>query len=87
MVVGDSGELMGLRFVYEALMYDNRCRNNKLGISLKFLDNIDPTSFYWAGDHLNMEETLFIIISKNFTNENTILNANTCKAALLDYYC
>ena len=35
---------------------------------------------------INVEETLFVIVSKTFTTAETILNANTCRKYILDNY-
>ena len=55
-------------------------------MTLKFLANVDPVDFARAVDGLNVEETLFVIISKTFTTAETMLNARTCRKHILDHY-
>ena len=55
-------------------------------MKLKFLANVDPTDFYRATDGLDVEETLFVIVSKTFTTAETMLNARTCRKFILDHY-
>lgn len=71
--IGIGGSDLGPNMVVEALKY----YKNKL--NLHFISNID-------GDHvsevlklLNPETTLFVIVSKSFTTQETISNANTIK--------
>jgi len=42
---------------------------------LKFLANVDPIDFERAVDGVDVETTLFIIVSKTFTTAETMLNA------------
>lgn len=77
---------MGPEFVFEALRHDATCKASSAGMNLKFLANVDPTDFYRATDGLDVEETLFLIVSKTFTTAETMLNARTCKQHILDYY-
>jgi glucose-6-phosphate isomerase len=44
-------------------------------MTLKFLANVDPIDFARAMQGVNVEETLFIIVSKTFTTAETMLNA------------
>jgi len=37
-------------------------------------------------DGVNIEETLFIVISKTLTTAETMLNARSAKSTLLEYY-
>jgi glucose-6-phosphate isomerase len=55
-------------------------------MTLKFLANVDPIDFYRATEGLDVEETLFMIVSKTFTTAETMLNARTCRKHILDYY-
>ena len=55
-------------------------------MTLKFLANVDPIDFHRAMDGLDVEETLFIIVSKTFSTAETMLNARTCKKHILDYF-
>ena len=71
--IGIGGSYLGPEFVYEAL----RGSSNSIasGIKLKFLANVDPIDFERAIDGINVESTLFIIVSKTFTTAETMLNA------------
>lgn len=53
---------------------------------MKFLANVDPIDFARATDGLNVEETLFVIVSKTFTTAETMLNARTCRNHILNHY-
>ena len=55
-------------------------------MNLRFLANVDPIDFFRATDGFDVEETLFVIISKTFTTAETMLNARTCRKHILDYY-
>ena len=55
-------------------------------MTLKFLANVDPIDFFRATDGLDVEETLFVIVSKTFTTAETMLNARTCRKHILDHY-
>ena len=35
---------------------------------------------------VDVEETLFVIVSKTFTTAETMLNARTCRAHIIDSY-
>jgi glucose-6-phosphate isomerase len=84
--IGIGGSYLGPEFVYEALRYDANCRYAAAGMKLRFLANVDPIDFSRAVDGINVEETLFVIVSKTFTTAETILNANTCRQYLMDTY-
>lgn len=84
--IGIGGSFLGPEFVYEALRYDATCKAASEGMNLKFLANVDPTDFYRATDGLDVEESLFMIVSKTFTTAETMLNARTCKNHILEYY-
>jgi len=79
--IGIGGSFLGPEFVYEALRFDSKCREASFarGMKLRFLANVDPTDFYRATEGLNIEETLFVIVSKTFTTAETMLNARTCR--------
>ena len=55
-------------------------------MNLKFLANVDPIDFFRATEGLDMESTLFMIVSKTFTTAETMLNARTCKNHILEYF-
>lgn len=85
-VVGIGGSYLGPEFVYEALRYDAECKKAGDGFNLRFLANVDPIDFARATEGLDLEETLFIVNSKTFTTAETMLNARTCRQAIIDYY-
>jgi glucose-6-phosphate isomerase len=84
--IGIGGSFLGPEFVYEALRYDETCKAASAGMNLKFLANVDPTDFFRATDGLDVEETLFMIVSKTFTTAETMLNARTCRKHIIDHY-
>ena len=86
--IGIGGSFLGPEFVYEALRFDSKCRaaSASKGMNLKFLANVDPIDFYRATEGLDIEETLFMIVSKTFTTAETMLNARTCRNRIIDYY-
>jgi len=84
--IGIGGSFLGPEFVYEALRYDATCRAASKGMNLKFLANVDPIDFFRATDGLDVEETLFMIVSKTFTTAETMLNSRTCRKHILDHY-
>ena len=55
-------------------------------MQLRFLANVDPIDFARAESGLDIEQTLFVIVSKTFTTAETMLNARTCRSAIVDYY-
>ena len=86
--IGIGGSFLGPEFVFEALRHDPVCKaaSAEKGMQLKFLANVDPIDFFRATDGLDVEETLFVIVSKTFTTAETMLNARTCRKHILDYY-
>jgi glucose-6-phosphate isomerase len=84
--IGIGGSFLGPEFVYEALRFDATCREASKGMTIKFLANVDPIDFSRATDGLNVEETLFVIVSKTFTTAETMLNARTCRNHILNHY-
>jgi len=50
------------------------------------LANVDPTDYFRANQDLDIESTLFLIVSKSFTTAETMLNARTAKNFLLDHF-
>ena len=55
-------------------------------MKLRFLANVDPIDFARALDGVDIEESLFVIVSKTFTTAETMLNARTCRAHIIDSY-
>ena len=84
--IGIGGSYLGPEFVYEALRYSDSGRKGCEGMKLKFLANVDPIDFERAVDGINVEETLFIVVSKTFTTAETMLNARTARQFILSHY-
>lgn len=84
--IGIGGSFLGPEFVYEALRFDSTCRTDSQGMRLRFLANVDPNDFFRATDGLDVESTLFVIVSKTFTTAETMLNARTCRKHIIDHF-
>ena len=54
------------------------------GLNAHFVSNIDSTHLAETVKHLDPETTLFIVASKTFTTQETITNAKSARAWLLD---
>jgi glucose-6-phosphate isomerase len=76
--IGIGGSDLGPVMAYEALRHyaDN-------SLTLRFVSNIDGTDFSEATRDLDPAETLFIISSKTFTTLETMTNARTARAWLV----
>eukprot|EP00755_Sulcionema_specki_P019189 Sspe_Gene.68807::Locus_40567_Transcript_1_1_Confidence_1.000_Length_2038::g.68807::m.68807/K01810/GPI, pgi; glucose-6-phosphate isomerase len=55
-------------------------------LKMHFVSNIDGTHLQETLKEVDLETTLFIVASKTFTTLETITNAKTAKATLLQYY-
>ncbi len=53
-------------------------------IDCRFVSNVDGTHLYQALDGTDPETTLFIVASKTFTTQETLANAHSARAWLLD---
>lgn len=53
-------------------------------LSCAFVSNVDPTDIKMALEKSDPERTLFIVVSKTFTTEETMINAGTAKAWMID---
>ncbi|XP_052816806.1 glucose-6-phosphate isomerase-like [Mya arenaria] len=76
--IGIGGSDLGPVMVTEAL------QPYQCGPNVHFVSNIDGTHMAKTLLNLNPETTLFIIASKTFTTQETITNANSAKAWLLE---
>ena len=77
--VGIGGSDLGPVMAYKALLpYSDR------NLTVRFVSNVDGTHFAESTIDLDPEETLFIICSKTFTTQETLTNALSAKAWLLD---
>ncbi|RIY33747.1 glucose-6-phosphate isomerase [Psittacicella hinzii] len=77
--IGIGGSDLGPLMVTEALKPYNQ------GLKLHFVSNVDGTHIVETLKQCNPETTLFIIASKTFTTQETMCNANTAKAWLLEH--
>ncbi|XP_053401510.1 glucose-6-phosphate isomerase-like [Mercenaria mercenaria] len=77
--IGIGGSDLGPLMVTEAL------QPFQCGPNVYFVSNIDGTHMAKTLKLLDPETTLFIIASKTFTTQETITNANSAKAWLLDH--
>ncbi|MBB2943596.1 glucose-6-phosphate isomerase [Actinoplanes lutulentus] len=76
--IGIGGSDLGPVMAYEALKeYSQR------DISARFVSNIDPTDLYEKTVDLDPASTLFIIVSKTFTTQETLTNAREARKWLL----
>jgi glucose-6-phosphate isomerase len=77
--IGIGGSDLGPVMAYEALKYYSDRR-----MTFRFVSNIDGTDFAEAVGDLDPSETLFIVSSKTFTTLETMTNAHTARAWLLE---
>jgi glucose-6-phosphate isomerase len=77
--LGIGGSDLGPAMAYEALRpYSDRSR------TFRFVSNVDGADIAEATRDLDPAETLFIVCSKTFTTIETLTNARTARAWLLD---
>jgi glucose-6-phosphate isomerase len=77
--IGIGGSDLGPVMAYEALRhYSDR------NLTFRFVSNVDSTDFAEAVQDLEATETLFIVSSKTFTTLETMTNARTARAWLLE---
>jgi glucose-6-phosphate isomerase len=73
--IGIGGSDLGPAMAYEALRaYADR------ELTVRFVSNVDATDFAEATRDLDASETLFIIVSKTFTTQETLANAQLARA-------
>jgi glucose-6-phosphate isomerase len=77
--IGIGGSDLGPAMAYEALKHYSR-----RDMTFRFVSNVDGTDFVEATRDLDPERTLFIISSKTFTTLETMTNARTARAWLLN---
>jgi glucose-6-phosphate isomerase len=76
--IGIGGSDLGPVMAYEALK-----AYKDAGISCRFVSNIDPTDLYDKTHDLDPATTLFVIVSKTFTTQETLTNATEARNWLL----
>jgi glucose-6-phosphate isomerase len=77
--IGVGGSHLGPLMAFEALKY-----YSDPSLTFRFIANVDGTDFMEAVHGLDPSETLFIICSKTFTTLETMTNARTARAWLLN---
>ncbi|MGA8051132.1 MAG: glucose-6-phosphate isomerase [Burkholderiales bacterium] len=77
--IGIGGSDLGPVMAYEALKH-----YSERAMTYRFVSNVDGTDFAEAVRDLDRAETLFIVASKTFTTLETMTNARTARAWLLD---
>ncbi|BDV42204.1 glucose-6-phosphate isomerase [Geotalea uraniireducens] len=77
--IGIGGSDLGPVMAYEALRHYSRRE-----LTCRFVSNVDGTDFAEATADLDPAETLFIISSKTFTTLETMTNARTARAWLVN---
>ncbi|HEU5340395.1 MAG TPA: glucose-6-phosphate isomerase, partial [Edaphobacter sp.] len=77
--VGIGGSDLGPVMAYEALKHYSR-----RDMTFRFVSNVDGTDFVEATRDLNPAETMFIISSKTFTTLETMTNAQSARAWVLN---
>ncbi|MBW7881031.1 MAG: glucose-6-phosphate isomerase [Caldilineaceae bacterium] len=77
--IGIGGSYLGPEMAYLALReYSDRALN------FRFIANVDGAAFVEAVQGLDAQETLFVVSSKTFTTLETMANARTARAWLVD---
>jgi glucose-6-phosphate isomerase len=77
--IGIGGSDLGPVMAWEALKY-----YSQRDMTFRFVSNVDGTDFVEATRDLDPAETLFIVASKTFTTLETMTNANSARAWVLD---
>jgi glucose-6-phosphate isomerase len=77
--IGIGGSDLGPVMAYEALRH-----YSQRDLTFRFVSNVDGTDIEEATRDLDAEETLFILSSKTFTTLETMTNAHTARAWVLE---
>jgi glucose-6-phosphate isomerase len=77
--IGIGGSDLGPVMAYRALRHYTR-----RDLNFRFVSNVDGTDFTEATRDLDPERTLFVVCSKTFTTLETMTNAETARAWLLE---
>jgi glucose-6-phosphate isomerase len=78
--IGIGGSDLGPVMVTEAL------KSYTSNVKCHFVSNVDATHVQETLKKLDPETTLFLICSKTFTTQETLLNAGTAKRWIVDHY-
>jgi glucose-6-phosphate isomerase len=76
--IGIGGSDLGPVMAYETLK-----SYSDAGITCRFVSNIDPTDLYQRTHDLDPATTLFIVVSKTFSTQETLTNATEARKWLL----
>jgi len=76
--LGIGGSDLGPRMIYEALS-----GIGEEGIRCHFVSNLDAEDLFGVLDRCDPRRTLFVVASKSFTTEETLLNAHSARRWLL----
>ena len=76
--IGIGGSDLGPAMVYEALAF------YKNHLDVRFVSNVDGDHYREKIKDLNPETTLFVVVSKTFTTQETLSNANSIRAWFLE---
>ncbi|MFI7305202.1 glucose-6-phosphate isomerase [Micromonospora aurantiaca] len=76
--IGIGGSDLGPVMAYEALK-----AYRDAGISCRFVSNIDPTDIHDKTADLDPASTLFVVVSKSFSTQETLANADQARRWLL----
>ncbi len=77
--IGIGGSDLGPAMAYEALRYYSR-----RDMTFRFVSNVDATDLVEATRDLDAAETLFVVSSKTFTTLETLTNAHSARAWLVE---
>lgn len=77
--IGIGGSDLGPRMAVSALR-----PYAKPGLSVRFVSNVDGADLRTALDGLDLTETLFVVVSKTFTTDETLTNARSARRLLID---
>ena len=77
--IGIGGSDLGPVMAYEALKH-----YSERSMTFRFVSNVDGIDFVEATHDLDAEETLFVVSSKTFTTLETMTNAQSARAWLLE---
>ncbi|MGQ4002214.1 glucose-6-phosphate isomerase [Francisellaceae bacterium CB299] len=79
--IGIGGSDLGPKMVVRALQ-----PYNDTGLKVHFVSNVDADSLLQALSLVNPETTLFIVASKSFSTEETLMNSISARKWLLEHY-
>lgn len=84
LAIGIGGSYLGPRFVAEAMRMYPTAYSASTGRTLRFLANVDPVDVSLALEGLDPERTLCVVVSKSFATPETMLNARTMRAWIVE---